>query len=167
MPLAPPPAPLHSAVTSPAHATANHAQRSMGDAGGSGSALQGVTGGGLGLEGEMRVAAPYPVPVRTSKGSPSATIVVYSVPRTGLTLHHLGSDRLTAITPAPSALLDSRAAARLCRLDSKANLQGALLYGVVKQKRKLNEMYDRLRSEYESAKCLAVQPANLARPQPD
>ncbi|KAJ1278672.1 hypothetical protein BS78_04G096400 [Paspalum vaginatum] len=38
-----------------------------------------------------------------------------------------------------------------------------------RQKRKLDEMYDQLRSEYESAKRSAVQPANnyLARPQPD
>ncbi|KAL6888202.1 hypothetical protein ACP4OV_009228 [Aristida adscensionis] len=38
-----------------------------------------------------------------------------------------------------------------------------------RQKRKLDEMYDQLRSEYESAKRSAIQPANnyLARPQPD
>ncbi|KAL5656363.1 hypothetical protein ACJX0J_035682, partial [Zea mays] len=38
-----------------------------------------------------------------------------------------------------------------------------------RQKRKLDEMYDQLRNEYESVKCSALQPANnyLARPQPD
>uniref|UniRef100_A0A0A9ET42 Uncharacterized protein n=1 Tax=Arundo donax TaxID=35708 RepID=A0A0A9ET42_ARUDO len=38
-----------------------------------------------------------------------------------------------------------------------------------RQKRKLDEMYDQLRSEYESAKRLPMQPTNnyLARPQPD
>ncbi|WVZ77202.1 hypothetical protein U9M48_025096 [Paspalum notatum var. saurae] len=38
-----------------------------------------------------------------------------------------------------------------------------------RQKRKVDEMYDQLRTEYESAKRSAVQPANnyLARPQPD
>jgi hypothetical protein len=38
-----------------------------------------------------------------------------------------------------------------------------------RQKRKLDEMYDQLRNEYESVKRSALQPANnyLARPQPD
>ncbi|TVU33187.1 hypothetical protein EJB05_24974, partial [Eragrostis curvula] len=45
---------------------------------------------------------------------------------------------------------------------------GVLL--LFRQKRKLDEMYDQLRSEYESAKRSAIQPANnnfLGKPQPD
>jgi E3 ubiquitin-protein ligase CCNP1IP1 len=46
-------------------------------------------------------------------------------------------------------------------------IQGVLILS--RQKRKLDEMYDQLRNEYESLKRSALQPANnyLARPQPD
>lgn len=43
-----------------------------------------------------------------------------------------------------------------------------ILYLITRQKRKLDEMYDKLRSEYESVKRSSVQPANFfSRAEPD
>ena len=46
---------------------------------------------------------------------------------------------------------------------------GLLLCGDARQKRKLDEMYDQLRSEYDSVKRSAIQPANhlYSRTEPD